>query len=935
MRHFIRANRCSYLFVILLMTSSTAAGIGSQARITTPQAFFGHDIGDDFFLATYTQTLEYWNKLAQESDRMILEEIGRTAEGRAMVMAVITSPENHAHLGRFQEISRKLALAEGLSDQGARKLAREGRAVVWIDGGLHATEVVGAQQEIELVYQMVSRSDAETLRILDQVILLAAISNPDGMDMVSEWYMSDPNPEERTTRGLPRLYQKYVGHDNNRDFLMVTQPESEAVARILYRTWYPQIVYNHHQTGPAGCVLFAPPFREPHSYNFDPLLVLGITTVGNAMHSRFAAEGKPGATMREGAGYQTWWNGCLRCTAYFHNMIGILTEMIGHPTPIEIPFIPERHLPSGDYPFPITPQTWHFRQSIEYSQAANRAVLDLAAKLREDFLFNFYCMGRNSIKRGSRDSWTINPRRIDAVQEAIQKDKAQPTGGGRARGYSVEYFQDVLRDPEHRDPRGYILPADQPDFPTAGKFVNALIKNGITVWQAASDFRVGRKSYPSGSYVIKAAQAFRPHILDMFEPQVYPDDRPYPGAPPRAPYDSAGYTLAFQMGVRFDRILDDFEGPFQEISDLISASPGRIRGSGRAGYLLSPNLNDAFRAVNLLLKAGERVFRLQKTVIHDGHEYPPGTFYIPAGPSSRVLVQNLASEIGLDFTSVASRPPGAALRLKPARIGLWDRYGGSMDSGWVRWLLERFEYDFSLVYPPELDAGGLSKKFDVLIFVRGGIPPAQGDDTGRFTRRLSIDPDSVPEAFRHMVGSVTAEKTLPQLKAFLEQGGAVLAIGSSTNIAYHLNLPLSDALTETGEDGKPVSLPMTKYFVPGSVLRVRVDNTQPAAHGLPEEVDVFFNRSPVFRIAAGINGPGLETVAWFDSDAPLRSGWAMGQHFLKDGLAVVEARIGAGRLFLFGPEITFRAQTHGTLKFLFNGIAYGSAEEEPSASLPR
>jgi hypothetical protein len=186
-----------------------------------------------------------------------------------------------------------------------------------------------------------------------------------------------------------------------------------------------------------------------------------------------------------------------------------------------------------------------------------------------------------------------------------------------------------------------------------------------------------------------------------------------------------------------------------------------------------------------------------------------------------------------------------------------------------------------------------------------------------------------------MVGSVTAEKTLPQLKAFLEQGGAVLAIGSSTDIAYHLNLPLSDALTETGEDGKPVSLPMTKYFVPGSVLRVRVDNTQPAAHGLPEEVDVFFNRSPVFRLAAGANGPGLETVAWFDSDAPLRSGWAMGQHFLKDGLAVVEARIGAGRLFLFGPEITFRAQTHGTLKFLFNGIAYGSAEEEPSASLPR
>jgi hypothetical protein len=851
-----------------------------------------------------------------------------------MVMAVITSPENQKHLGRFQEISRKLALAEGLSDRDARALAKEGRAVVWIDGGLHATEVVGAQQEIELVYQMVSRSDPETLRILDQVILLAVISNPDGMDMVGEWYMHEPDPEKRTTRGLPRLYQKYVGHDNNRDYMMVTQPESEAVSRILYRTWYPQIVYNHHQTGPAGCVLFAPPFREPHSYNFDPLLVLGITTVGNAMHSRFVAEGKPGATMREGAGYQTWWNGCLRCTAYFHNMIGILTEMIGHPTPMEIPFIPERHLPSGDYPFPITPQTWHFRQSIEYSQTANRAILDLAAKLKEDFLFNIYRMGRNSIERGSRNSWTIHPGRIDAVLAAIRKDKARPTGKGRSQGYPVEYFRNVLRDPEYRDPRGYILPADQPDFLTAGKFVNALIKNGVAVWRAAADFQVGGKTYPRGSYVVKTAQAFRPHILDMFEPQFYPDDRPYPGAPPRAPYDSAGYTLAFQMGVQFDRILDGFDGPFQKIPDLVEPSPGRIRGSGQAGYLLSPAVNDAFRAVNRLLKAGKHVFRLQKTMSHEGHTYPSGTFYIPAEAGNRALVQNLASEIGLDFTSVASHPVGAALKLKPARIGLWDRYGGSMDSGWVRWLLERFEFNFRLVYPPELDEGGLRHKFDVLIFVRGGIPPAPGGSTSRFSRYRSSDPDAVPEAFRHMTGSVSAEKTMPQLKAFLEQGGAILAIGSSTNIAYHLNLPLTDALTETGEDGKPVSLPMTKYFIPGSVLRVRIDNAHPLAHGLPEEADIFFNRSPVFRAEAGKTGPGLEPVAWYESDAPLRSGWAMGQHFLKDGLAVVEARIGPGRLFLFGPEITFRAQTHGSLKFLFNGITYGSAEKAAASSPP-
>jgi len=352
---------------------------------------------------------------------------------------------------------------------------------------------------------MVSRNDPETLRILDNVILLASITNPDGMELVSNWYMREPDPEKRSTRGIPRLYQKYVGHDNNRDFYMVTQKETEAVNRILYRVWFPQIIYNHHQTGPAGAVLFAPPFREPHSYNFDPLLVHGITTVGNAMHSRFAAEGKPGAVMRDGAGYQTWWNGCLRCTPYFHNMIGILTEMIGNPTPMEIPFIPQKHLPSGDYPFPIAPQQWHFRQSIEYSQTANRAILDLAAKLKENFLFNIYRMGKNSVERGSRDHWTVNPNRIEAVQAAVKKDKAKMTGSGRSRGYPLKYYNEILHAPETRDPRGYILPSDQADFLTAGKFINTLIKNGVVVHRATSSFRAAGKSYPQGSYVVKTA----------------------------------------------------------------------------------------------------------------------------------------------------------------------------------------------------------------------------------------------------------------------------------------------------------------------------------------------------------------------------------------------------------------------------------------------
>jgi hypothetical protein len=251
----------------------------SQGRLTTPQEQFGFEIGADYMLVNYTQLLAYWRKLDAESDRLALQTIGTTAEGRTMVMAVVTSPANQKKLARYRDISRRLTLAEGLSDSQARALAAEGKPVVLIDGGLHATEILGSHQLIELVWQMVSRSDAETRRILDNVILLAVPSNPDGLELVADWYMREKEPAKRTMRSLPRLYQKYIGHDNNRDFYMVTQPETEAVSRVMYLEWFPQIVYNHHQTGPAGTVLFCSPFRDPFNYFFDPLVPTGVDLV--------------------------------------------------------------------------------------------------------------------------------------------------------------------------------------------------------------------------------------------------------------------------------------------------------------------------------------------------------------------------------------------------------------------------------------------------------------------------------------------------------------------------------------------------------------------------------------------------------------------------------------------------------------------------------
>jgi hypothetical protein len=876
-------------------------GLHAQAPVTTPKEQFGFNLGDDYQLASYRQISDYWRKLDRQSDRLVVQDIGTTAEGRPQLMAIVTSPENHRNLQKYRDISRRLAFAEGLTDDEARALAKEGKAVVWIDGGLHATETLGAQQLAQTVYEMVSRNDVETRRFLDECIILFVHANPDGNDLVSDWYMRHPEPSARSLAGLPRLYQKYIGHDNNRDFFASTQAETENINRVLYHEWLPQILYNHHQSGPAGTVAWSSPQRDPYNYNLDPLLILGLQALGTHMHQRLATEGKPGATMASGGAYDGWWNGGIRNTGNFHNIIAILTETIGSPTPMRIPFVPARQIPTRDLPYPIAPQEWRFRQSIDYSLSFNRAVIDYAARNREHLLFNIYKMGQRSIQRGSEDTWTPSPSRINAA--------AGSDPGAWAS----------LRKPEHRDPRGYIIPASQPDFPTAVKFINALREVNITVHRATRDFAVAGRSYPAGSFVVLTAQAFRPHVLDMFEPQDHPNVIPYPGAPPTPPYDNAGWTLAFQMGVAFDRILDPFSGPFEKVTDWNVKPPvGRL--SSVPGVLeIDPRQNDASTAVNRLQRAGVEV------------RIGGGKFLVRSTAATAARLQSLVTPLGVnvntsDFEFVQGFPV-----LHAPRIGLWDQYGGSMPSGWTRWILEQFEFPFSRVFAPELDAGNLNAKFDSLIFVDGAIPPpAEPGQSGRGGRGAGpqLAPGDVPAEYRAHLGRVTAEQTIPRLREFVEAGGTLIAIGSSAqNIVRHFALPLESHLVE---DGRP--LPRAKYFVPGSVLTARVNTEHPIAAGLAERTDFFFDNSPVFRSTDAGNGR-VRTIAAFDTDAPLKSGWAWGQQHLKGGIVAAEVTLGKGRVYLFGPEILQRAQPHGTFKLLFNALfAHAGIPTSPGPS---
>ncbi len=926
----------------VLMASLVAQSFAAQpaSKITTPKEQFGFNLGDDYQLTNYTQLTDYWKKLAGQTDRMRLTTIGKTAEGRDQLMAIVTAPENFKSLDRYRDTTRKLSLGEGLTDEQAHALAKQGKAVVWIDGGLHATEVECAQALTEMVYQMVSRSDEETMRLLHDVVILFVQDNPDGQELVANWYMRNSDTMKRSTEGVPRLWHKYIGHDDNRDFFMSNMPESTNINRVLYREWYPQIMYNHHQTGPPGAVIFMPPFRDPFNYHFDPLIMMELDQVGSAMHSRMEAEGKPGAGMRSAATYSTWYNGGLRTSTYFHNMIGLLTEIIGNPTPIDIPLVPTTQLPHGDLPFPIAPQKWHFRQSIEYSITANRAVLDFASRYRETLLYNSYRMAKNSIERGDKDSWTVSPKRIEALRAAAAESKTGSTvevsplaaGPGGRDAVPAKLYETVLHDPALRDPRGYIIPVEQPDLPTTVVFLNTLIKNGVTVHRATSSFQVGGKTYSAGSYVVKCAQAYRPHVLDMFEPQDHPNDFRYPGGPPVPPYDATGYTLAFQMGVKFDRILDGFDGPFEKVNDLLAPPPGTMTGpADPAGYLISHRVNNSYILVNRLLKQNADVFWLKSAPAGvNAEEMGTGAIWVPASSSAKQVLTG-AKPLGVNVVAVSKRPVGEAIKLKPIRIGLYDQYGGLMPAGWTRWLFEQYEFPFKVIYPQDLDAGDLAKSFDTIVFTDGAVrAPGTGRGAGFANRQPA--PDTIPEEFRHWLGQITREKTIPQIRQFAEAGGAIVTIGSSSAaLSSMLGLPVSSALVEQTSDGKTRQLPPEKFFIPGSLLTTSVDNTSPIAYGMPNQVDVFFDSSPVFRLKPDSGLKGTHPVAWFANATPLHSGWAWGQQYLDGGVAVAESSLGAGKVFLLGPEVAFRGQPHATFKFLFNGVLLGGAKDIQAA----
>lgn len=715
----------------LLLCTLFAVCSQSYAQIPHPRETFGHEVGADHKLADYDQMLSYYNKLAASTDRVQMIEIGKSVMGRPMKLVFISSEENMRSLEKWREISEKLARAE-ISEEEARRLSKEGKAIVWIDGGMHATERAHAQMTSELMWKIASEESDEMKKIRDNVItLVVPVINPDGVDIVVDWYRKNVGTSFETT-GPPILYQKYVGHDNNRDWFMNNMPETKAVTNILHNSWYPQIVHNHHQTSPRWAMIFLPPFRSPVNPRIHPGVTTGVNLVGTAMANRFAMRKMPGVI--SGTSFSMFWNGGMRTAPYYHNQIGILTE-VAQPSPKPTFYNPKRKpkvvggvASNGTeifYPYPFEGGEVKFRHAVDYMITASMAILDLAADKSDEFLYNIYSMG---------------------------KDAIEDEDGAFA----------------------YIIPKKQWNPSESVNLTNVLIQGGLKAHRATSSFTIDGKSYDEGSIIFYGAQSFRPFLADLLEKQDYPDQFLYPGGPPQPPYDLAGWTLPIQMGVDVDRIEDNFNVTTEAIDEKLVFTAGTVVGNGRYGYVFSNRDNQSATVVNRLQKAGFSV-----SLITEGNEnIDEGSFLVRNKRGLKTQIQVLASDLGIDFTGVQKRPTIERKELKRVKLGIYKSWQANMDEGWSRWMLEQFEFDLDTLHNEDIKNGDLSKYSAIIMPSQSMNGILNGHRKGR-----------MPEKFTGGIG----EDGVAALDAYAKQGGSILFFDSSSDFAIEqFKLPVKN-----------------------------------------------------------------------------------------------------------------------------------------------
>ena len=860
------------VFVLLALASVVPA-----QTIPTPESVLGFEVGADFHLASYDESIAYFKRLDDASDRLKLVQVGETSEGRPFYVALVSSSENLANLERYREISLRLAHPDGLTDEEARALAREGKAIVHIDGAVHATEVACAQHTIQLAYNLLTGDgDPEIENILKNVIfLLWPTLNPDGQNMVVDWYRENVGTAYEVSP-LPRLYQKYVGHDNNRDAYMLNMVESRVVART-WLEWEPQIIYTQHQRAPFPTRIWLPPFAEPIGSRVHPLMSRTVNSIGMLMAQGLEERGQIGAT-HMGTGFDAWYPGYVDYLPMLRNAAAFWTEtaLYRYATPhfYTVDDFPDerRALRSESlYPSPWRGGWWRLRDAVDYMLTASTATLDFAAKFKDDLIYNRYQAGRDTIRK-----------------------------------YETE------------PPYAYFIPEGGSDPVAPVELLRRLAFTGLRVYRLDQAVEQDGRTHPAGTWVVPMNQEFGELARQVLEVQTYPDLREFPEGPPEQPYDAAGWTLPYQMGVRSVEARSPLSEKVRQAMELAGGTtadwsegelardaavfdsvpgvgfdthpvaagivppPGELRGSGPA-IALPASQNNAYRAVNAAWRDGGRV------ALDDS-----GRFIITG--TSGDFVDRLALQ--------GERTRASGTEVTRPRVGLYRPFSPSMDEGWTRWLLEQYGFDFVNVRDADFSADSLGERFDVIVLA----------ENGRRSIVEGFPEGTVPPRYAGGLGA----SGVRALDAFVRGGGTLVCLNRASTFAIdELNLPVKDVVAELERD---------QFFASGSILEVVVDGAHPVMAGMPERGKIFFSRSPVFTTEESFEGSAI--AKYQQAGSPLLSGYLLGADHLHGYAAALDVVHGEGRVVLIGFRPQWRGQPFGTFRVLFNSVLYHAALTE-------
>lgn len=848
-------------------------------RVERPESFFGFRLGDDCKMARWDRITEYFYLLSQQSEHIRVVNLGPTTEDNPFLLAIITSAGNLAHLEELREINGRIADPRGLSDAAIDGLVQEGKVVVCQSMSLHASEIAATQMAPQLAYDLVTGDDETTKNILENVIfLMVPCFNPDGQIMVADWYDEHVGTEYEGC-DLPWLYHRYCGHDNNRDAIMLNLVESRYMARIMFQDWHPHVFQDHHEMGGYQPRLFVCPYCEPIHPHADPLIWREINWYGAHMVYKLEEAGHQGVI--SGAMFPAWYHMGFHWLGNYHNIASLLTEtaqaklaspLYIHPHQLSgengntLHTLPH-YKPQTNFPNPWPGGWWRLRDMVDQQRVAATGLMDIAARCRETVLRN-------------------------AVQKALHQTQ---------RG-------------QEDDSAGFFIRPDQHDPQVVTGLVNALLRQGIDVQRTRTRATVGTRVYPAGTWFVSSSQPKRGVVKTLLERTFWPDDawaRKADGSPTRI-FDNATDTLAEMMGVRAEPAEVPhaaLDGESLNLDPVIESVPanGAVTGDGAHGMAVDPRHNAAFAAVNTLLEMGADVTRTAAALSVGGRgmpAMPPGAFIVSGVDQARaekVVRDAGAAGYRLEI-QVEGEPVG------PPRIAMYQRYwGGNMSEGWTRMTLEQAGFSYRSVRDADI-RGGLHDLCDVLILPDDTMDLMAGTEQ-EIERRLKTV--SQPEKYRSALG----ESEIEAIGAFVEKGGTLVAVSRACRLPIEkFGLHITDV---------SAGLPESAFFCPGSMLRIRVDTAHRLGYGMPDRALAMHRDSPVYSINPSHYNDRYEVVAAYPEKDVLESGWLIGEEHMAGKPAMISVRHGEGRIVLYGFQVNFRNQTHGTFKLLFNAL-YGS-----------